>query len=1677
MNILLLLCLLIVSTLGSKRLRSENGTKVVHAPGFTQGYVFSYTLEDLATTNTANCGDYSSVVVFKSEGYHRLYVFKLEYNTWVLHQDIQYFVSGTDKNADSGRKIRHGQVAFSEDCSHLAFGLAGSVGNYRKIYKLDENFEYALRFHISNDNPYLGWSTAVTERHGYYKVFWGQPAQGNTVDSAGRVIIYQSTDSGFTWSYQKTKYFNFISTISYGTDKTQECGASLGVYEDTIMVGCPGKDKYTDTSYFTYHQSNCVGPASDSCEGAPAGSQYYKHKCTGLSCDPICGVIFLIPLIRNECYLWNLRGGIQNTGSIQVFDLDMNNLLYEFYGEYTNEHLGMNLQCSETECTSTSNGVYNNIKSRMWDVYRDTNNAWSSIYQFETSESFNSIVSPWSFQRPGEDFFIYGALYPYFHGSKFPGALVFYEHDYVETYLYQSHYLIDTAAVDPTTRQWLDFDSTGKIQYTRSGQWKNDYYTYTEGNTRDCYPYCQPVFKVFDTGYFDDVPTPAPTVRPTNRPTGSPTVNLWTKIEEIDMSSSGDGAVPNPVVKISGDAHNLFYADKTISKSTGQVFEYLRDTSSPYTFSSFQRTLMGQNGLHHMSLAAGSQFEVNRYGNSAVIGLREASNGYIHAIKRYGSWFETYPVARVSIDDDAHTTIPVINGKGDVSCGVAASRSDLRIQCYKVNATANLMPLGNQFTIDPTEEIISDEISAILDEEGTRLLIGVPGPERVYLYKYNGAEWEFKMAESSLTITELAGQETDYGRKVFGTPDFDKIVVVTKKGLAIYYDRTVDENYSTKRFQEIANIFQNDPKTIAASADLERIYTVSFEGSDREFNPSLFTTTTTDLPQIVSQLDRIGSGPTPHDYTHVQEKQIQNVYSLDTNDNGGMLVIGCLDCVGGSNRGIVTYVVDQPNTPPPTSPPNEINVTWPDIPLNVLSMSDYYDERDSVSGSMTHVAMNPAGTCIAMVDSAVNQFFTVYNIDSSSYTLSSRGPQIAHNLDPLDPVNGVSISDDCNRVLLSKQSEFEGFEYNSTSNTWDSLYEGMELGDQLDNTTVVISADGRHYVSRDNSYRLKLVEIGSARAVGTPIPLAERLEPFGYSPDKKTVVAVSPNNKMIATVAFPASSQEYFPFYTSVVAIYEYSDILDDWFYFAPTVLTPDFGSQFVKEIKFSPDGKHFAVLWDHEIEVYKVVEGAIGAYKVFSDSDGQTHTVSSLAISNTHVALSDEIAGTKRLWNYKVPGEFMETITDGPNALSANSHIWFQQESNGGVRMALLGPKITATPGPTISPTVSPSAFPTTSPTLPQPTESPTTAEPTVSPTPRPTFDPELYIRVNTGLIDLPFGKQCAYYKDSRVSQGMAMGQKYNGLFLHHYLDYDGSVNYVTSNPHKRSSWTEDLSNDPTEVGGSNPAKVTWGDRTYTIEECQNRCNGAERCIGVVWSTEVFKCGLLHQCDTGLSLVTGHDSYLRTSFSNTTFKEAKPGKQCVDTPLDTTRLSNQLPPTPKECFEHCRPLGATHISLDQSFFCSCYDSCSEINDDFSVTYALQDEDVIAPTAFPTSSPTDPGETSSPTISPTVRPTQSPQQKQLRSPTGSPVTPNPTLSPTTRPTGSPTPKPTKTVTVAPTVKPKETIIWDLTLIELIGIISAAIAVIGILVGIWSSQGGYIFVNKTEPPPQQTYDIN
>lgn len=258
----------------------------------------------------------------------------------------------------------------------------------------------------------------------------------------------------------------------------------------------------------------------------------------------------------------------------------------------------------------------------------------------------------------------------------------------------------------------------------------------------------------------------------------------------------------------------------------------------------------------------------------------------------------------------------------------------------------------------------------------------------------------------------------------------------------------------------------------------------------------------------------------------------------------------------------------------------------------------------------------------------------------------------------------------------------------------------------------------------------------------------------------------------------------------------------------------------------------------------------------------------------------------------------------------------------------------------------------------------------------------------------------------------------------------------------------------------------MSWGSRLTTVELCQNRCSGAPRCIGIVFRPGDGRCGLLQQCDTGLTLQPDHDSYLRTSFDSFIVKETLPGKQCSDVALgdSPTRLSGALPPTPKDCFEYCRPFGATHFSLDQSLFCKCHNGCSQVDNDFSVLYSLRDQDVILPTAEPTTSPTVTGETLSPSNAPTKRPTDAPFPQTLQTPTASPNVP------TDQPTGSPTLKPTPQPTSQPTSPPTEedkTIIWNLTLVELIGIISAIIALIGIVIAIWSSSSGPIFVRKPE----------
>lgn len=311
------------------------------------------------------------------------------------------------------------------------------------------------------------------------------------------------------------------------------------------------------------------------------------------------------------------------------------------------------------------------------------------------------------------------------------------------------------------------------------------------------------------------------------------------------------------------------------------------------------------------------------------------------------------------------------------------------------------------------------------------------------------------------------------------------------------------------------------------------------------------------------------------------------------------------------------------------------------------------------------------------------------------------------------------------------------------------------------------------------------------------------------------------------------------------------------------------------------------------------------------------------------------------------------------------------------------------------------PTASPTKSPTLTAPTPTPPpTPKPTSSPTTLPTLPPGvvLYKKLDD------YGTNCQH-PNVRKNSHQAVTQA--ALGGNHYLfglDRDGAYNTIstTGNPNDVSQWNFN-NNQNQGFPDNNLNTISIGSSLPNENDCSDRCNDAPNCVGIVWQNG--DCYLLSGC-AKINDNSGSVSKMRTSFpSGFIAADVEVGTQCTNSEVGPVPITS-TPVNPGDCFNRCRPLYATHFTIDHDLQCHCFESCTKSEVGWSTTYSLRSGDIItrAPTPSPSKSPTFPAPTTSPTSTPTYGPTKSP----TRRPTGSPTTLRPTQSPTVSPTPNPT---------------------------------------------------------------------
>ena len=317
--------------------------------------------------------------------------------------------------------------------------------------------------------------------------------------------------------------------------------------------------------------------------------------------------------------------------------------------------------------------------------------------------------------------------------------------------------------------------------------------------------------------------------------------------------------------------------------------------------------------------------------------------------------------------------------------------------------------------------------------------------------------------------------------------------------------------------------------------------------------------------------------------------------------------------------------------------------------------------------------------------------------------------------------------------------------------------------------------------------------------------------------------------------------------------------------------------------------------------------------------------------------------------------------------------------------------------------PTVSPSSSPTHSPVTMAPTNAPTGVIPTAT---------SSYKTVNLGTGFMPDGVMCSLFSLRTIQRsGFATETQIDNKYFHYQIDYDGERNYVTSTPNSINSWTEGT----THAGTNNANAIYSGAQVTTSDMCKGLCDTVDHCVGVVWEHSGV-CQLMGHCrvsNTGRSTV---DTFMRKSFPGGFIAdEVTIGQKCMTGEIEPgSHLGLILPPTPQNCYDYCKPKGATHFYMDRNMNCVCHTGGCAVKekDVWATTYALRSADIVS-TSTPTTQPTVQGGTYTPTTMPT---TKQPTGRPTLEPDGGEVSQSiPTMEPTAL-TMTPTSSPVASIT-------------------------------------------------------------
>ena len=294
-----------------------------------------------------------------------------------------------------------------------------------------------------------------------------------------------------------------------------------------------------------------------------------------------------------------------------------------------------------------------------------------------------------------------------------------------------------------------------------------------------------------------------------------------------------------------------------------------------------------------------------------------------------------------------------------------------------------------------------------------------------------------------------------------------------------------------------------------------------------------------------------------------------------------------------------------------------------------------------------YIAMNPEGKCLAIL----NGFKVSVKKIENDLTLTSIGQEYDSDVE-----NGgdlefepkiVQISNDCNRLLLTNDTEFMTLTFDGTS--WIQGF--VDNVEQRDYGDVALSPNGLNYCanSGDNAITVParidctdFLDLVNFR--DTIILQDETSDPTTV----KSKLALNLDDSRLAYVSKP----------TSQVFVYSAD----------PTNISR-WSNSFVKldgvsprEIAFSPDGNYLGVLWSDEIAVYdvKVVNVAQKIFNKFNIGSG----LSNISMSNKFIAFNNNNNETYQQ-EFKDKKNYIKYQGRGQTLLSSNDEIYVRGLNN----------------------------------------------------------------------------------------------------------------------------------------------------------------------------------------------------------------------------------------------------------------------------------------------------------------------------------------------------------------------------------------------------------------------------